>query len=214
MRAARGLLAWSQAQLAETAGVARVSIKNIEKDITAPRKDTIEAIQKAFEDHGVEFLSGNGVRMKDEIITVYEGGDGLEDFKKLLDDIYQTMLLEGEGSEVLISGLEEGNPAKDPEELALVTEQIDRLTKIGVSERLLAREGDTNFSAPWHYYRWMPSEGFIPVPLYIYGSKIALSTDKPPYKSIVINNPLFAASCRHLFNFAWERSKVPPPIKD
>lgn len=211
MRAARGLLDWSQAQLADVAGVARVSIKNIETGATAPRKDTIEAIQKAFEDHGIEFLPANGVRQRDDIITVYEGSEAEE---QLLNDIYHTMLREGAGSEVLIYGLIEMDPATYPHEAALARAQIERLKNAGVTERILGSHGNMHFVAPWNYYRWLPAEEFSAVPLFIFGSKIALSTDKVPAKSIVIDNALFAASCRHLFNFAWDRAVIPPAPKE
>jgi transcriptional regulator with XRE-family HTH domain len=207
IRAARGLLDWSQQQLADVAGVARVSIKNIETGATAPRKDTMEAVARAFTDHGVEFLPGNGVRMRDDIIVVFEGDDAEE---QLLNDIYDTMLAQGAGHEVLIYGLIEMDPDKYPHEFGLAKAQIERLQKAGITERIIGCHGNTHFVAPWHCYRWLPAEGFAPVPLFIYGSKIALSTDKPPVKSIVIDNPLFADSCRHLFNFAWHRAVIPP----
>ena len=214
IRAGRALLDWTQLQLSERSGVSRASIKNIEKGITAPRMDSIEAITKAFEDSGLEFLPGNGVRERDQIVTVFEG-EGTEE--RLLNDIYQTMLLEG-GDEVLISGLEEMNPETNPKEYALAKTHLDRLKNIGVKERILGKEGNNNYIAPWHWYRKLPKEGFVSIPLFIYGSKIALSTDTTPYKSIVINNSLFADSCRQLFNFVWERAKTPemPPenIKD
>ena len=205
IRAARALLDWSQTQLSDLSGVSRASIKNIEKNITAPRKDSIDAIRRALEDHGIEFLPGNGVREKDQIVTTFEGEDAEE---QLLNDIYQTMLAE-EGGEVLISGLEEMDPEKNPAEYALAKAHLDRLTNIGVKERILGKEGNDNYIAPWHWYRYLPKEGFASVPLFIYGDKIALSTDKTPYKSIVIHNRLFADSCRQLFNFAWERAKTP-----
>lgn len=211
VRAGRALLGWNQSQLAEIAGVARLSIKNIENEQTAPRKDTIQAIQKALEDYGLEFLSGNGVRQKDEIITVYEGSEAEE---QLLNDVYETMLQEGQGSEILIYGLDETDQEKNPAEYALAKAQLERLEKAGVEERILGKEGNTNFVAPWHSYRWVPEAKGFQTPFFIYGSKIALNKDTEPYKSIVIDSQLFANTCRHLFNFAWDRAIVPPAPKD
>lgn len=208
IRAARALLDWSQAQLAETAGVARVSVKNIETGATAPRKDTIAAIEKAFSDHGIEFLPGNGVRQKDEIVKIFEGDEAEE---QLLNDIYETMLRAGPGGEVLVYGLEEVDLSGNPMAYALAKAQIDRLIKAGVTERILGPEGNTNFLAPWRCYRWVPAKDGFKTPFFIYGSKIALNNDKPPFKSIVIDNALFADTCRHLFNFAWDRATIPPP---
>lgn len=207
IRAARALLDWSQAELGERSGISRVSIKNIETQATAPRRDTMAALRNTLEDHGVEFLPGDGVRMRDDVVIVFEGEEAEE---RLLNDIYETMLQEGAGSEVLIYGLIEMDPEKYPQEYGLAKAQIERLARAGITERIIGCQGNNHFVAPWHCYRWLPAEGFAAVPLFIYGSKIALSTDKPPFKSIVINNPLFADSCRHLFNFAWDRAVVPP----
>lgn len=206
IRAARALKNWSQAELAAHVGMATPSIGNIESGKHAPKRDTIEAIQKVFEDHGIEFIPGNGVRQKDEIVTTYEGDEAEE---QLLNNIYETMLQEGEGSEVLIYGLEEMDPVENPHEYGLARAQIERLMNAGVTERILGREGNVHFVAPQEFYRWLPAEGFASVPMFIFGSKIALSTDTPPYKSIVIDNKLFSDTCRHLFNFAWDRASLP-----
>jgi transcriptional regulator with XRE-family HTH domain len=71
IRAARGLLNWSQRELAEASGVAVQSIKNIETGKTDPRLSTATALRHTLELKGVIFLSGNdttpggpGVRLK------------------------------------------------------------------------------------------------------------------------------------------------------
>lgn len=206
MRAARAMLNWSQDKLAEEAGLAKRTILSLEQGNVVPRSDTAAAIQDAFERNGVEFLPSNGLRQKEEIITVYEGDEAEE---QLLNDVYETMLRQGRDSEILIYGLDETDPKENPEAYALAKAQLDRLTKAGIKERIIGREGNTNFIAPWHYYRWVPKEINFRTPLFIYGSKIALNNENPPYKSIVIENELFAETCRSLFNFAWDRAVIP-----
>lgn len=68
IRAARALLGWKQAQLAEASGVSEMSIKNIERGVTDPRSSTLAAIEAAFLAHGVIFLDPGVSR---------EGGAGL-----------------------------------------------------------------------------------------------------------------------------------------
>jgi transcriptional regulator with XRE-family HTH domain len=66
-RAARGLLDWSQAKLADVASVGVVTVRNFEADSRVqPRNSTLEAIQRALEAAGVEFLNHGqpGVRLK------------------------------------------------------------------------------------------------------------------------------------------------------
>ena len=59
-RAARGLLAWNQLDLAEKARVGVVTVHQLESGISQPRQATLEVIRRAFEVAGVEFIDENG----------------------------------------------------------------------------------------------------------------------------------------------------------
>jgi len=59
-RAARGLLAWSQLALAQRARVGIVTVHQFEVAISQPRRATLDAIRRAFESAGVEFIDENG----------------------------------------------------------------------------------------------------------------------------------------------------------
>src|SRR5262245_17382079 len=59
-RAARGLLAWSQQELAQKAGVGVVTVHQLEAGTSKPRRATLEVIKQAFERAGVEFINENG----------------------------------------------------------------------------------------------------------------------------------------------------------
>ena len=61
IRAARALLNWSQADLANACEVASQSIKNIERGVTDPRLSTAMAIKSSLEKAGVQFLEGGAV---------------------------------------------------------------------------------------------------------------------------------------------------------
>lgn len=56
-RAARGLIKWSQQQLAEAAGVGIVTIRQFENDQAAPRSATMQVIERALYEQGVTFLA-------------------------------------------------------------------------------------------------------------------------------------------------------------
>jgi predicted transcriptional regulator len=62
IRAARALIGWTQADLAQASGVSEVAIKNLERGATDPRVSTINNIQAAFETAGVIFLEAGDVR--------------------------------------------------------------------------------------------------------------------------------------------------------
>jgi transcriptional regulator with XRE-family HTH domain len=59
-RAARGLLNWSQQDLASQAEVGIVTVRQLEAGANEPRRATLDVIRRAFERAGVEFLDANG----------------------------------------------------------------------------------------------------------------------------------------------------------
>jgi transcriptional regulator with XRE-family HTH domain len=59
-RAARGLLDWSQQDLAKQAGVGIVTVRQIEAGSTESRRATLVVVRQAFEAAGVEFIDENG----------------------------------------------------------------------------------------------------------------------------------------------------------
>jgi predicted transcriptional regulator len=67
-RAARGLLDWTQQKLANEARVGVVTIRQFEAGGTAPRRATLDVIQRALARAGVELVSsdggGPGVRLR------------------------------------------------------------------------------------------------------------------------------------------------------
>jgi transcriptional regulator with XRE-family HTH domain len=59
-RAARGLLDWSQQDLADRAGVGIVTVRQLEGGETQPRRATLDVIRRALESADVEFIDENG----------------------------------------------------------------------------------------------------------------------------------------------------------
>ena len=59
-RAARGLLAWNQQELAQRARVGIVTVHQFEAGLSQPRRATLDVIRRAFESAGVEFIDENG----------------------------------------------------------------------------------------------------------------------------------------------------------
>jgi DNA-binding XRE family transcriptional regulator len=62
-RAARGLLDWTQDDLAREAGVSALTIRNFEGGRTTPNPATMIVLRLAFEKAGIEFLDGDGVKL-------------------------------------------------------------------------------------------------------------------------------------------------------
>ena len=59
-RAARGLLSWTQADLAEAASVGVVTVRQFESGSGTPRPATLIVMQQALEAAGLEFIPENG----------------------------------------------------------------------------------------------------------------------------------------------------------
>lgn len=72
-RGARGLLKWTQEELAEHSDVGVITIRTFETEKASPRPGTIKLLKLAFEEAGVVFIAddetsappaGPGVRMR------------------------------------------------------------------------------------------------------------------------------------------------------
>jgi transcriptional regulator with XRE-family HTH domain len=61
-RAARGLIGWSQAQLAAESNVGLSTVRNFERGRSNPTRNNLATMRRALEDAGVEFTERNGVR--------------------------------------------------------------------------------------------------------------------------------------------------------
>lgn len=68
-RAARGLLLWTQADLAKAASVGVVTVRQFESENGTPRPATLTVLQQALEAAGLEFIpengGGAGIRFRD-----------------------------------------------------------------------------------------------------------------------------------------------------
>jgi transcriptional regulator with XRE-family HTH domain len=80
-RAARGLLGWSQGDLARSSGVSEKSIADFERQARVPYERTVRDLMTAFETAGIEFTNGDapGLKMKSETTTGF-----IYDDKKLV----------------------------------------------------------------------------------------------------------------------------------
>lgn len=74
-RAARGLLKWTQADLAAAANVSEVTIRNFENEKSVPLRASLQVMRAALEAAGVIFVDENGegpgVRLKKVKLSTY-----------------------------------------------------------------------------------------------------------------------------------------------
>jgi transcriptional regulator with XRE-family HTH domain len=59
-RAARGLLRWTQPDLAKASGVSDVTVRKFENEQATPQRASLQVMRQAIEAAGVEFIAENG----------------------------------------------------------------------------------------------------------------------------------------------------------
>lgn len=64
VKGARGMLGWSQQDLAAASGIAVQTIANFEAERHTPREETLMRIQAALEERGIVFSNGNSPTVK------------------------------------------------------------------------------------------------------------------------------------------------------
>lgn len=201
IRGARGILNWSQADLARRTGISATSIGSIENGQSTPRANTLYTIQSTFENAGIEFIGREGVRLKTGDVRVFNGTQGLIDF---YEDLYET-IKNFEGN-VLVSNVDERLFVKALGDFADI--HIARVSKLEkVRYQILVREGDTYTpGSSYAEYRAIPQELFASVPFYLYNDKLAIMQFDGEVTVIVLHYPAIASAYRTQFADMWGRA--------
>lgn len=199
IRAARALKNWSQSELARRVDMATPSIGNIEAGKHTPTPQTQNAILKAFEASGIEFIDG-GVRHKQDLVRIYEGDDC---YLRLLDDAFRA-LAPGKG-EILFSGSDERRSA--PEAI----EKFRAMRRSGIHMRSLIKSGDTYLMGNVQEYRWLPDTLFEDSDVKaIFGDTVAyLISWQDIWKVVAVKDEAIANEARRLFEFVWAQAESP-----
>jgi DNA-binding XRE family transcriptional regulator len=196
IKAARAMLDWSQKTLAERCdGVSEPTIKLIESGKVNSTDATLSAIKRTFEDSGIEFIQQNGVRMRDDLLTVIEKMDQSDNiYLQLLDDIYYTM--KGRYGEILWSFIDESVSNQD------VVDRESMIRRAGNTVRSLVRYGDTHLTYPLDEYRYLPKGYFLNNPCVVYGDKFAVVLNNEQ-KVLIIRDGSVADLKRKEFEIIW-----------
>ncbi len=197
IRAARGLLNWTQDHLADKSGVSRATLQSIENGQVV-RASKIKAIQKAFEKHCIEFLQGDGVRWHPEGPKDFIGPDSCDQF---FEDVLQTIKEKGgdlicviDTKDMLtkISGTTRQNNLQR-------LEQIQKATDVKCL--LLAENISSAFNLPKFSTRILSEElTMVPTSTFVYGNKLAIAFRDP--KSLHFTFTVLPVGCYYV-----ERSK-------
>ena len=201
IRAARALLDWSQADLADHAGLSQTGIARIENGTNKPNSGTLDKINNAFDTSFVEFING-GVRLSQDKLKIIEGEACL---RKLQDDIFHT-LQNKKGAEVLLLGISEIKP-EETEDYEYTQKHIERLIKANISERIIVSANEHSFLGPKEWYRRVPEDFFSAHTVFVYDTKVALAIRDPMHKVLLLDNQFFAETMKTFFNFVWNNAE-------
>lgn len=216
MRAARGLMNWSQAELARRCGLSVTAMNNIDRGHSVPRVATLEHIRRVFESEGVEFTPGQGVRLRDEVFQAhfYEGDNAILDY---FNDIIETIKsLPPSRREALHIMADERSFLTDENVLRQFFSYYQVFKKQGGTERVLLAEGTMERYGPPSIatYRWCSKEVAGQVGSTVCGDKYYVFLKHRNLDRIVtIENPSIAEAYRKQFKFQWSRARPMPPVE-
>ena len=199
VRAARGLLNWTQSELADKCNLTKATIANIENDKHHLTSKTANKIHQAFKSARVEFLINDGIRSKFDIVKTLDGREGVI---YLLNDIYDSV--KDVGGCVKISGIEKKSLTKiiNNEYLEMHENRMEKVNNL--SSKILSSDGaeDIEYKS-YREYRQIPSEYFFPLPIYIYDRKVAFVMLDPLRVLLIENFHLFLVNSNQ-FDMIWD----------
>ena len=203
IKAARSLLGWSQADLAEKSGYSLPAINNIERGLYEARSVTMSDIIQTFEQNGIEFIDGPGVRIESSSFNIkaYVGEDALG---ILLTKI--GLLLERTGDELLLCGIDENILFKDnADDIKQLQERIKKNSEVKV-RTLCYREQSAGLTFP-NLTKKVVADTVPLLPCAIYRERVAFVVMKNPISVSITYNEFLAEKYKKYFDYLWKNAK-------
>lgn len=200
IRAARNFLNIDQQELADSVGVSKMTISNIENEKGVSKASTLQTIELFFQTRGIRLTEAGGIEPAHNYVTVYEGDNCYMDF---LNDAQEVLsIINGE---ILFSGSDE---RRSPPE---IVEKFREMRKEGIKMRSLIEGGNTHIMGELDEYRFMPEGLFVDGDVKtVYADRVAYLVswaDTP--KVIMIQDKTIAMEALRHFNYVWDQSETP-----
>ncbi|MGE3623588.1 MAG: multiprotein-bridging factor 1 family protein [Bdellovibrionales bacterium] len=214
IRAARGLLDWSTADLAKQSGLTVNGINKIERGHVSAHRETLENIQKTFQDNGIEFLDNSGVRIKQQGVDILVGQKGLCQF---FDGVYEHA--RDHGGTIVQFGVDEKQFLTHLG-AEFSADYVKRMTNLSrdrkdLKVKAIICEGETDFLASdYNEYRWISKQIFQAVPFYICGETLAIMDFQtvPAPTIVLLKFSAITNAYRKQFDAFWEMASETPEI--
>lgn len=201
IRSARGLLDWSQNDLATHACIGVSTVHNIEHNISVLSDDMEKRIITTFERAGVVFIGDKGVSFGEPSLKTIFGVDNLAD---VLKDVEKYVLLER--GIIRIYGVDEIR-FRHALGLEFADDYVKKISMLPNTDyRIITSSKYPEHRVSYAKYRLLSDEFFSATPTYIYGHKVAFILWQSD-QIIVIENRELAYSLAKQFDYLWEQIK-------
>lgn len=201
-RGARGVLGWTQQDLADACGLSKTAINNFEKGHSDIKAESLRSIRVAFESADIEFIGHEGITKKVETVRILRGPNALND---LLDDIEKHVT--NKKTEILISNIDQSFVNRVSSQKLF--RHIDLLKTQNIKERIICTHGTNSVFSPEDDCRWIPEKNASEsVTTFIYANKIAIELwDQSMI--IIISSAEASEAERNRFESRWVGCKTP-----
>jgi hypothetical protein len=204
IKAARGLLEWSQDKLASAARLSPATIRNIEGGLSA-KKATMDLLRDTFQSHGVEFLFSNGVRHTARGLKDFVGSESCDHF---FGEVVRAIKERGgnfvcwiHDSEMLTfkSGLERRSNLQ----------RLNEVQKLVEVKCLLRPHASIKQTKTIPIRVSAENSGLIPVSYFVYNGCVALAYIDwaRNFVFVLFENDTFARQCQKNFLSFWQAAK-------
>ena len=199
IRAARALLNLSREDLAKLSDVSAATIHNIENELHATNAATLDKLAVAFANAGIIFIGQTGVELNTQIVKLFHGQTGLEDF---FNDVYKS-ISDNKNHIIRITGVDE---SKFMQSLSqnFTSKHIQRMLELkNVEVRVLTNAKHDRIRLQYVNYKHMPEPYFSLIPSYNYANKLAYVMWEP-LQVVLIEHPKLAEAGVKQFDFIWD----------
>ncbi len=206
---ARTMLRLSQKEVAQALGMAHTTLSNIENGTSDAPASRYHQIQAYYEQRGIEFLEGNGLRERRSYIKRY---NGIEGFRLFMDDVYQTAQEYGGPICLFNSRPRIWQELLGEDWYAMHAKRMEAL-KDKITVRIVVPEGEQHFILGLAQHKWFPKKKqWQEKVFYAYGPKLGFLDFSNDHVAIsVLHQADFADEFRLLFDIAWEHVAFEPP---
>lgn len=199
-RAARGLLDWTQQDLATASFLSKTAINNFEKGNSDIKSDSLRAIQTAFENANIEFTANEGLKRRTDQHSILSGPHALTE---LLHNIAQTAAPD---DEILFLNADARPPsAAEQNQVAMYADDIKFKHP---NKRALCQSDVQSIYASDDQRRNLPAGAeLLTTSQIIYGNKVATLLWKSDSITIIQSDTISKAE-RARFEACWHKSST------